>query len=160
MLQNPYVPPTAIVDIDFARTTNARPHLVWVASFLLSISLVIGLTKMALQWESMYASLLAKLPITYQIVIGTIIVTAALAFFWLTYKLWCGRNWARIAMLIWIALAILPSLPKLRSMLEHMTIHEYLDFAQAIAEVLGVYIVFATSARHWFASSRGATKQA
>lgn len=158
MIQNPYVSPTTIVDIDFATTENSRPLLVWVASFLLCVSLVTGYINTALRWDNKGAAIMANMPINYQILLVCMMIAGALIFLWLTYKIWCGRNWARIVMPIVIAIRVLPLLPKMPSMLEHMTIHEYLTFAQTIAELLGVYIVFATSARHWFARSSVDTK--
>ena len=94
MSDNRYAPPTAPVqDIPLSTQLTARPReIVWAVQ-LAAAGYVLGLAGMAMTWS--YYSRLQSL--------GALLASQGLSLLigiWLYFKIYTGRNWARITLLV------------------------------------------------------------
>jgi hypothetical protein len=153
MNDNPYRPPSAeVADLMFADGI-ARPPLIHVATVLLCATLGAGLISLTIQWQDLSS----------QVPIGLAVFTGLFTFAligWLSYKLWQGRSWARIVMLVMFVVGAPMSLPQLPVIFTRSPIAAGIFIFQTAAQLGALYIVFLTSARHWFTKSRGAPNKA
>ena len=152
MKRNPYRPPSAeVADLEFADGV-ARPPLINVATVLLCATFGAGLISSTIQWQ--YLS--SRAPIGFLAFTG--LFTFALGG-WIFYKLWQGRNWARIVMLVMFVVGAPLSLPQLPVMFMRSPMGAAIFVFQTAAQLGALYIVFLTSARHWFTKNRGGAQQ-
>ena len=148
MSDNRYAPPTAPVqDIPLSSQMIARPReIVW-AMQLAAAGYVLGLVGIAMNWD--YFSRLQS-P-------GTLLASQALSLLfgvWLYFKIYTGRNWARITLLVMTVLggltifstfflnliATVPVLAKIR-MVVGMCIN-----------LIVLWLLFFSRGREWFKS--------
>ena len=146
MSDNPYAPPKALVDDPaLSQPTMDRPSQVMTAIWLAAIGYGLGLIVIFVSWD--YYS---KLQSVGAFIIGQTI--SLLIMVWIYYKIYLGRNWARIVLLVF---AILGGL-----MILNKAVMDLLAAAPAIAKVqmyvgLGLnaailWLLFFSPARHWF----------
>jgi uncharacterized membrane protein len=94
MSENPYAPPKARVeDVLPPPVEKIRPRQIVIAVQLAALSCVLGIAVIAVSWD--YYSKLQPLSVT----IASQLFSLALSF-WLYYKIYVGRNWARITLLV------------------------------------------------------------
>jgi hypothetical protein len=94
MNNNPYAPPGAPVDdVTTSQASMPRPRQVLLAVQLAAASFIVGLLIMFLTWDY-YVGLQ---PVGQMV--ATQIVTLAIMV-WLYAKIYAGRNWARITLLV------------------------------------------------------------
>jgi hypothetical protein len=148
MSDNPYAPPKAEVEVaERDEVTAERPRqIVWVVQ-LAAFNYALGLVTIAISWE--YFARLQSMTPTIISQSFTLVVL-----FWLYYKIFHGRNWARIVWLVLslIGLAVMPMAYKL------------LDAAPGIIKLqmfigLGItlviiWLLFFSPGRHWFRRAR------
>lgn len=98
MSGNPYAPPKAEVEVaERDEVALERPRqIVWVVQ-LAAFNYALGLVSIAIAWD--YFSRLQSMAPT---IIGQSFTFVVL--FWLYYKIYQGRNWARI---VWLVLSLL-----------------------------------------------------
>lgn len=148
MSGNPYAPPKAEVELATpeAQTVERPREIVWVV-WLAVFNYGLGLVSIVIAWDYF-----ARL----QSIVPTIISQAftLVILFWLYYKIFQGRNWARITWLVLtlLGLAMMP-----------MT-YKFLDAAPAILKLqmligLGitlaiVWLLFFSPGKHWFRRAR------
>lgn len=149
MSDNPYAPPKALVDDPvLSQPTMERPRQVVIAIWLAAIGYGLGLLVMSLSWD--YYSKLQSMGmfIGSQLFSLTIMV-------WIYYKIYVGRNWARIVLLVFSILGGLAILNR--------AVVDLLAAAPTIAKVqmyvgLGLnaailWLLFFSPARQWFRRS-------
>lgn len=149
MSDNPYAPPKALVDDPvLSQPIMDRPRQVVTAIWLAAIGYGLGLLVMFLSWD--YYS---KLQSTGMF-IGSQLFSLAIMV-WIYYKIYVGRNWARIVLLVFSILGGLAILNR--------AVMDLLAAAPAIAKVqmyvgLGLnaailWLLFFSPARQWFRRS-------
>jgi uncharacterized protein involved in response to NO len=102
MTDNPYAPPSARVDDVSAATPRERPPQIKRVIQLAVINYVLGLIMMAVTWD--FYSKLQSVP---ALIFNQAFTIAIM--FWLYYKIWVGRNWARIVLLVFTILGCVMS---------------------------------------------------
>jgi hypothetical protein len=96
--ENPYAPPKAVVaDVAIAEAAMERPREIKLVVQLGVVSWIMGVIVMALSWD--YYRQLQPVSSTIYTQLFTVVVLA-----WLYYKVYQGRNWARIT---WLVFAII-----------------------------------------------------
>ena len=120
---------------------------------LMWATLGLGLVNSLLQWNYLTSQASQSFVLSVQFVTLVIMV-------WLIYKLWRGRNWARITLLVLFAIGLLPSLPVLAATFRRDPIAGSIGTAVTILQVVAFYLVFATPGRLWFAKGKTAAMPA
>ena len=152
MSENPYAPPASRVgDTAPPQAQETRPTQVVVAIRLAAVNYGLGLVGLIASWE--YFS---KLQATGSMISSQLISLAL--FVWIYYKIYVGRNWARITLLVLSVLGGLMTLSRV--------VTDLLAAAPAIAKAqmfVGLainlailWLLFISPGRHWF---RRASKQ-
>lgn len=105
MNENPYAPPKAVVsDVAEDERQKTRPPQIALVVKLAAGGYVLSLLAVVLTWSSFYS----KLGSLSYVILNQLLSVAVL--FWLYYKIWLGRNWARILILVFTALGALTML--------------------------------------------------
>lgn len=146
-MDNRYSPPkSAVADITPEHAAlKERPQQIVLAMRLVIGSYVIGLLSMVIDWDY-YVSLQ---PLS-KTVIRQLITTALLA--WLYWKVYLGRNWARIVLLVSAVLGLLMifSGPGVRLMAAApITARILMWFSTGITLVV-LWLLFLSPGREWF----------
>jgi hypothetical protein len=143
MSDNRYRPPaTDVADVALPPQLTG-PALLNVAALLLAGTIAVGFVSYAVQWQ-----FLRSQGSVWFIVLGSAMTTSLIG--WLTYKIWKGRNWARIVMLVMFICGTPMSLPQLPAMFSRSPISAVIFVLQTVSQLAALYIVFLTSARHCF----------
>lgn len=151
MSDNPYAPPRSSVgDAAPSQVTQVRPDQIGLAIRLAAINYGLGLVAIAVSWE--YFSRLQP--------IGSLIFNQLFSLalsVWIYYKIYVGRNWARITLLVLFSLGSFMTLSSL--------VRELLMAAPVVAKVqmvvgMGIglailWLLFISPGRHWFRRARG-----
>lgn len=133
----------------------ARPTRVIIAVGLLFVSLVVGTLSSYYQQahnpslSTMQSQLTMMLAVRYSILIGSVILNL-----FLQYKIFMGRNWARITALVLFLLALLMSIPGYIGMLPLSTTFKVMGAVLMLAQMVAYVLVFTGSASAWFKRSR------
>jgi hypothetical protein len=117
-----------------------RPSQVSKAVLLLSISLGLGQVTSVL--------LRPHLPHDGQALFVGILTVTLLA--WLTYKIWVGRNWARIAFAALFALGSLLYIPMLIKFFNFSPLAGSINLVQSLLQLVALYLLFTEPGRGWF----------
>jgi hypothetical protein len=143
MNNNLYAPPKAPV-ADLLPGSSERPVQVRLAAFLLWISFGIGAVNTdLLQWQ--HLKTLSSLGFTMLIQSVVLFI-----FSWITYKVWCGRNWARFTFLVLIIGGLPFFLPQLPAIFAQSWVSGSIGVAQTFMQLGAVYLVFFSLGRTWF----------
>jgi len=156
MDRNPYAPPTAPVN-DPAAAVEApmdRPRTVTLAVRLMWVSMVIGALNLIFGWNDLMAmdEIAKDAPANALGVIKAVVVVMlviSFAFYsWVIVKMGQGRNWARVVLVILMALSLLSNpfsgIPKLGVLLGLMGV---VTFALELASLVLIYM---PASRPWF----------
>jgi len=143
MDQNPYNPPATALADPAEPARGPRPLAVTCAVILMSTSLIFGLFENAgLFRRYLESDLILPLKL-FAVFFGPIVCA------WLYYKLWVGRNWARIALLILIVISV----PVIIANFPHLRVRAPviigLHFLARTIELLAMYLVFFPG-RRWY----------
>lgn len=93
--------------------------------------------------------------------VGTLAVWGALYVLWLGLSVWVthkisrGRNWARVAFLIYFLIGVPGFVSQLLAMFERPFFATAPDIAITVLQVIALYLVFAGAGAHWFSRSKG-----
>jgi len=122
------------------------PAQVLLATRLLWLSLGLGLVNSAIQWrfltsQAKPAFVLIVQPITLALMV------------WLTCMVWKGRNWARITLVILLALGLLPSLQLMGATFRRDPLAGSLTAIITICQLTAMYLVFTNPGRSWFSEA-------
>ena len=148
MSGNPYAPPKAEVEVpERNEATAERPRqIVWVVQ-LATFNYVLGLVSIAIAWD--YFSRLQSLAPT---ILSQSFTLAIL--FWLYYKIYQGRNWARIVWLVLslLGFAMLPFTYKLLGAMPGvMKLQMFIGLGVTLAII---WLLFFSPGKHWFQRAR------
>jgi len=150
MSDNPYAPPKSLVaDTEPALPPMERPKQIMWAIWLAAIGYGVGLVVVLLSWD--YYS---KLQSIGSFLVSQVISLAILV--WLYSRIYVGRNWARIVLLIFSAIGMLTIMNRM--------VMDLLASAPIIARVqtfvgLGLnlvilWLLFLSPGRLWFSRSQ------
>ena len=146
MTDNPYAPPNSHVeDIALPQAHMERPRQVVTAILLALVNYVLGLVVIIASW-SYYSTLQS---------IGSAIsqqLFSLVLFVWINYKIYLGRNWARVTLLVFNALGFLMALSSaVRSLL--MTLPTIAKLQMVVGTGVSLWILwllFISPGRSWF----------
>ena len=147
MSESPYTTPKARVDppLSSERPALERPKEVLIAIWLLIAGIVIGWAGTVVTWD--YQLSVQSLG---QLLLGQVFGLAIAG--WIYYKIYCGRNWARILFLVMFILGlvgllavvvtdILPAMP---------TATNIVTVVGQLLNAAIVWLLFFSPGRHWF----------
>jgi hypothetical protein len=80
----------------------------------------------------------------------TVQVTTFLFLAWLTYKIWRGRNWARITFLALYLVGLPFSIPTVRGLFSASVTVGCITVLQTILQLAAIYLLFAKPGSNWF----------
>ncbi|HYM36520.1 MAG TPA: hypothetical protein VET48_14065 [Steroidobacteraceae bacterium] len=146
MDDNRYAPPkSAVADLPVADATDIRPVQVIYAVKLWAVSYIVGLLVLAANWD--YYS---KLQPISSLIFGQVLSLALVG--WLYYKIYVGRNWARIT---WLVLVIFGGAMTLSATVRNMV--SEMPFAAKAHMLIAVgidgvilWLLFFSPGRTWF----------
>lgn len=148
MSGNPYAPPKAEVEVaERDEVTAERPRqIVWVVQ-LAALNYALGLVSIVIAWD--YFSRLQSMTST---ILGQAFTFVLL--FWLYYKIFQGRNWARILWLVFslLGLAMMPFTYKLLGAMPGITKLQMVigcGFTLVI-----IWLLFFSPGKYWFRRAR------
>lgn len=123
-----------------AAYTPTRPPQVSTAVVLIAVTLALGLVNSVL-----LGPYLRQGGHTFFVQVVTVAVVAFLA-----YKIWVGRNWARITFTVLFALGLAFSVPFLLRFLQLSLIAGSINLTQTLLELVALYLLFTDPGRGWF----------
>ena len=146
MSDNPYAPPTSRVDDTVSPQVHAtRPAQIVLAIRLAAVNYVLGMVALLLSW-----GYFSNLQSTGSLIVNQLFSLALLV--WIYYKIYVGRNWARITLLVF---SVLGGLMTLTSM-----VRDFLMAAPVTAKVQMIvgllvnlvilWLLFLSPGRQWF----------
>ena len=141
MSVNPYAPPKAVVTDPDAPSGSAEPpnearlaaRLLWCAIALSIVELTLGMN-------------LASSSI--EVVAGPLLVIGVLSL--LTHQISRGRNWARIVLLVLVALGMPGYFLTLPAMLAQSAFVTAISVAESVLQIAALYLVFIGAGASWF----------
>jgi uncharacterized membrane protein YfhO len=148
MSDNPYAPPKSEVEVATQdERIGARPREIVRVVQLAAFNYALGLVSIAMAWEYF-----ARLQSLTSALIGQAFTLAIL--FWLYYKIFQGRNWARI---VWLVLSLLglAMMPMTYKMLGAapgvIKVQMLIGFGVTFAII---WLLFFSPGKHWFRRAR------
>jgi len=149
MKENPYAPPKAAVDdVVAVEPEMQRPREIMLVIQVAVIGYLLGIIVMVISWDYY-----AKLQSITSAILGQVVSIAI--FCWIYYKIYQGRNWARITLLVFTIIGLLgliisfstvavtlPTLPKVQMVV---------GFALS---GLQLWWLFVSPGKHWFRRNR------
>jgi hypothetical protein len=131
---------------------NAPPRTVVHAVRLLWASLAVGLVELALSMNPLREPA-QVLPEAHMTIFGvfTSIALIGTAYLWVVHHVRKGRNWARVTVLILVALGVLESL------ISHRALHLVpflLNLLEILLDIAALALLFSAPASQWFNRAR------
>lgn len=127
----------------------SRPTQIERAVILLAFSLVVSFLKLGLDYD--YIASLAPIQSTIAVMIITVLVML-----FIYYKIWTGRNWARIIFTVFFIIGILPTLLILPAEVNRNALVFLASIVQILAQVLAIIYMFLPVSNAWFKSIKQA----
>jgi hypothetical protein len=145
MERNVYSPPTApVADLTNPVVAMGRPRQVSVAARLLAASLALGvITSTIVQPHTAMNSRAALVQISSEILTFSIIA-------WLAYKIWIGRNWARITFAVLTGVGWAFYVPALIRIFQLSPVAGSINILQTLLQLAALYLLFSNPGRAWF----------
>jgi hypothetical protein len=140
--RNPYAPPKAPLHDAPNAVAERPPRPIVLAMRLLWGSLALSVVTLAMDWQEFGAGMPLELVVC--IVAGTYAISGVL--YW---KVGAGANWARIVVLVLVALAMAMTFPDLPEIAQRAPLVAGLDLICRFAEVFAMYLAFVPG-RDWF----------
>ena len=155
MSDNPYAPPkSAVQDIVPPQSEMPRPAQIVTAIRLAAIGYGLGIVVILLSWD--YYS---KLQTVGALIANQLFTLCVL--FWLYYKIYMGRNWARITLLVFSVLGALAltlaSRPAMELLAAAPTIAKVGMFVGFGLNFVILWLLFLSPGRYWFRRTSGGT---
>ena len=143
--ENPYAPPQAVV-ADEPEQVMPRPRVVTVAVWMLWIE--VALSSLSALLRMQYSS---DTVVVVYVLIGAVLLQGLSAL--LIYKIWKGRNWARITYLVLTLLALLSWIQMAAAIPNGVkfvpAVETILPLAGTILDLVALYLLFVPG-RAWF----------
>lgn len=146
MSENPYAAPSSRVeDTAPAQENPVRPKEVVLVIQLAAANYLLGLVMFFVFWD--YFSSLQS---TRSFVLNQAVSLALL--FWIYYKIYVGRNWARIVLLVFSGIGILASASTVfRNILAAAPLVVRIEMGLSILiNLVILWLLFVSPGRHWF----------
>jgi hypothetical protein len=146
MSENPYAPPSARVDdVVPSGEPRVRPPQIMLAIKLVAASSVMGLLVIIANWNY-YTQIQSPTATIVGQVFGLLVAV------WFYYKIYQGRNWARIVLLVFTILGILGSLTSIfRSLIALApTIVKVQTGIGWVVNLTVIYLLFFSPGKTWF----------
>jgi hypothetical protein len=145
MERNEYSPPSApVFDIPNPDVPSDRPRQVSIAAMLLYASLALGVgTSVILAPRVVLSGPAWIIQVCGQVLTVIVIV-------WLTYKIWKGRNWARITFAVITSVGYVFYVPILMKMFRLSSVAGSINLLQSVLQLAALYLVFSRPGRAWF----------
>ena len=122
---------------------DERPLQISTAVTLIWISICLGTLDSILLWRNLTAS--ASVGFVVSVQVFTVALLACL-----TYKIWCGRNWARIVFVVLWAIGLIPYASTLPKFFTHSTIAGGINLFQTLLQLSALGLIFIGPGRFWF----------
>jgi len=122
---------------------SERPRTVTIAVNLLWASIAVGLVKIPLDLPA-----LAAMPSPG--LVWTVIALVLAFFCLLIWKISLGRNWARIAYLVFFLIGLIPAAPTLMAELGRSPVLAVLSIVQFIMQGYAVFLLYMNPGKSWF----------
>ena len=122
---------------------RVRPDQVTAAVRLLIGSVALGMVTSALLWSHLTSRASVGFVLTIQGV-----TTALLG--WLIYKMWQGRNWARITFVVLTALGLPFYVSTLKEYFSVSSAAGCVSLVQTALQLVAFYLIFVGPGREWF----------
>ena len=126
-----------------------QPTHIKSALILIVISLLVGFIKFALDYD--FITSLA--PIQTMVVI---MVITALVMLFFAYKIWTGRNWARIVFTIFFVIGIYPAFLLLPAEANRSVLVFLGSILQVLLQVAAIIFMYLPTSNNWFKSVKSA----
>ena len=152
MNENPYRPPNArVADAQSEAPLGVPPRQVTLAIKLWAVSYCLGLFSIAIYWDY-FTSLQPA---------GSVLFNQAFSLAisaWLYYKIYRGRNWARITLLVMAIFGFAISASgTFRSMVSAMPMPIKVQMLLSVGvNLLVLWLLFFSAGRRWFSTARQA----
>lgn len=127
--------------------TTSRPVHVTIAVVILCIALVNGLVLAAINFAFILPEETPQMVATIGIVFAVITVCIG-AFF--IYKIFTGRNWARIVFLIFFIIGLAFAAPTAIGLLSMFPVMGMLNLIGLAARVVALVLLFTAASNQWF----------
>jgi uncharacterized membrane protein len=150
-MRNPYAPPLAPVGDPMRSTPIDRPRQVVLATRLLWAALAISIAKWVLEWESVDTALPVYIAVPSAIV--GFVVRA-----WLTIKIYEGRNWARMTLLVLALLGLVVFLVTASRVFARSPTSVFMRIGLTALLLAALGILFTRPASEWFKREQGANR--
>ena len=144
---------THVGNKNLRQNMNQRPKNITIATCLLVFSFIIESIKLMFRWNEFYYEVIIVKGIPVYIMWAPGFICAL--FLWIVYKIYSGRNWARIVYLILAIISLLSFVISPKEFLEqfHRSIIDGLtSIMQPIISVTVVYLLFFGLGTNWFRS--------
>jgi hypothetical protein len=147
-VRNPYAPPSAPVEDPVRAASMDRPRQVVLATVLLWSGLVLGIAKWAFEWRSLGVSF----PIYISVPVGMVgfVIRA-----WLTIKIYAGRNWARVTLLVFALLGLVVLLSTAWRALARSPVSVFGRIGLTALLLTALGLLFSRPASEWFRTRAG-----
>ncbi|MDB6132605.1 MAG: hypothetical protein JWM59_848 [Verrucomicrobiales bacterium] len=142
MSDNPYAPPGSHIGQPVAASAQrACPWQVVVAVWLATVNYGIGFTAVLAAWDHGYSSDTEFIISIF----GSLGVSL-----WIYYRIYQGRNWARMILLVQFLVGTAMVSSRFGNMMDHSAIEMAWAVAGVALKVVCLYFVFISPGRHWF----------
>jgi hypothetical protein len=151
MSDNPYAPPNSRVeDAQATGLPGTRPWQIVLAVRLAAIAYGLGLVGILLSWD--YYS---KLQSTGSLVLNQLFSVALMV--WIYYKIFVGRNWARIVLLVFFLIGTGTMLTSvvMNLLLAAPTIAKVQMVVGVLINLIVLWLLFLSPGRRWFGKTPG-----
>ena len=128
--------------------TNQPTHIKS-AVILIAFPLVIGFIKFAFDYD--FITSLAPILITM-----IIMVITALIMLFFAYKIWTGRNWARIVFTVFFVIGIYPAFLLLPAEANRSVLVFLGSILQVLSQVAAIIFMYLPTSNNWFKSVKAA----
>ena len=149
-MRNPYAPPLAPLGDPIRPTPLDRPRQVVLATVLLWAGLALGMAKWAFEWRSVTA-----LPVYIAVLsaVGGFIIRV-----WLITRIYAGRNWARLTLLVFALLGLVMLLISASLGVARSSTPVILRIGLWTLLLAALALLFTRPASEWFKRENGANR--
>jgi peptidoglycan/LPS O-acetylase OafA/YrhL len=150
-MRNPYAPPLAPVGDPIRPTPIDRPRQVVLATVLLWAGLALSTAYWAFEWRSLGTALPIYIAVP-SAVVGFVFRA------WLTSKIYAGRNWARLTLLVSALLGLLALLVPASRVVARSPTPVFVRIGLWALFLAAIVLLFTRAANEWFKRENGANR--
>lgn len=140
--------------------TSQRPRqLILTVLILWCCSMFLGVLGTFLDWDHQMAKIPADFPMNKEIFATSIIFVTSAFLLWVYYKIYSGRNWARILFLIFYLIGLPISISTSIDMFAHSKIVALITDLQALIQLITLCLLFSKQGNAWFKAEKEMRRQ-